>query len=30
MTDKNPKEFRFGNEKFGGSFRPGEFELKFP
>lgn len=30
MTDRNSKEFRFGNEKFGGSYRPGDFELKFP
>ena len=30
MEDKDTKEFRFGNEKFGGSYKPGEFELKFP
>ncbi|MBQ9026899.1 MAG: hypothetical protein IJ104_11145 [Methanobrevibacter sp.] len=30
MNDKDPKEFRFGNDKFGGSYRPGEFEFKFP
>ena len=30
MDDKDTKEFRFGNEKFGGSYKPGEFELKFP
>ena len=30
MDDKDTKEFRFGNEKFGGSYRPGDFELKFP
>lgn len=24
------KEFKWGNERFGGSYRPGEFELKFP
>lgn len=26
----NQKKFRFGNEKFGGSYTPGEFEINFP
>ena len=30
MTDENSKEYKFGNEKFGGAIRPGELELKFP
>ena len=30
MEDKDTKEFRFGNGKFAGSYRPGEFEFKFP
>lgn len=30
MSEKDTKEFRFGNEKFGGSYRPGEFEINFP
>ena len=30
MTDKNTKEFRFGNEKFGGRYRPGDLELNLP
>ena len=30
MSDENPKEYRFGNEKFGGFYRPGEFELNLP
>jgi hypothetical protein len=27
MSENNEKEFRFGNERFGGSYRPGEFEF---
>ncbi len=27
---ENPKRFVFGNERFGGSYSPGEFEFKFP
>ena len=31
MTNqKRTKKFVFGNERFGGSFTPGEFELNFP
>lgn len=31
MTNqKRTKKFVFGNEKFGGSYTPGEFELNFP
>ncbi|MGN0177302.1 MAG: hypothetical protein ACI389_05685 [Methanobrevibacter sp.] len=29
MTDQKRK-FEFGNERFGGSYTPGEFEFKFP
>lgn len=27
---ENPKKFIFGNERFGGSYTPGEFEFNFP
>lgn len=27
---KDPKKFVFGNERFGGSYTPGEFEFNFP
>ncbi len=27
---ENPKRFVFGNERFGGSYTPGEFEFNFP
>ena len=27
MCDENPKEYRFGNEKIGGFYKPGEFEF---
>lgn len=27
---ENPKKFVFGNERFGGSYTPGEFEFNFP
>ena len=31
MTDqKRTKKFVFGNERFGGSYTPGDFELRFP
>ncbi|MEE1133240.1 MAG: hypothetical protein UHW60_00580 [Methanobrevibacter sp.] len=31
MTDqKRTKKFVFGNERFGGSYAPGEFQLNFP
>ena len=31
MTDqKRTKKFTFGNERFGGSYSPGEFEFNFP
>ena len=30
MEDENRKTFRFGNERFGGSYRPGDFEFRFP
>ena len=31
MTDhKKTRRFTFGNERFGGSYTPGEFEFKFP
>ena len=30
MSEKDTKEFRFGNKKFGGSYRPGELELNLP
>ena len=30
MEDENKKTFRFGNERFGGSYTPGDFEIKFP
>lgn len=31
MSDqKRTKKFVFGNDKFGGSYTPGEFEIKFP
>lgn len=26
----NPRKFVFGNERFGGSYTPGEFQLRFP
>ena len=26
----NPRKFVFGNERFGGSYTPGEFEFNFP
>ena len=29
-NQKRPKKFTFGNERFGGSYTPGEFEIKFP
>ena len=28
--NNNSKKFVFGNERFGGSYSPGEFEFKFP
>lgn len=27
---ENPKKFVFGNERFGGSYTPGEFQFNFP
>ncbi|WP_298500916.1 hypothetical protein [uncultured Methanobrevibacter sp.] len=27
---ENPRKFVFGNERFGGSYSPGEFEFNFP
>lgn len=27
---EDPRKFVFGNEKFGGSYTPGEFEINFP
>ena len=30
MEDENRKEFRFGNGRFHGLYRPGEFEFNFP
>lgn len=30
MTDNKDKKFKFGNERFGGSYRPGEFEFNMP
>ena len=27
---ENPRKFVFGNERFGGSYTPGEFEFNFP
>lgn len=27
---ENPRKFVFGNERFGGSYTPGEFEINFP
>ena len=27
---KDPRKFVFGNERFGGSYTPGEFEFNFP
>lgn len=30
MSENNDKKIRFGNERFGGSYRPGEFELNLP
>lgn len=30
MCKENPKEYKFGNERFGGFYRPGEFELNLP
>ena len=26
----NPRKFVFGNERFGGSYTPGDFEINFP
>ena len=26
----DPRKFVFGNERFGGSYTPGEFEINFP
>lgn len=30
MSEKETKEFRFGNKTFGGRIKPGELELNFP
>ncbi len=30
MGEKDTKEFRFGNKKFGGKYKPGEIELNLP
>ena len=31
MTNqKRTKKFEFGNERFGGSYTPGDFEINFP
>lgn len=30
MDEKDTKEFRFGDQRFGGSYKPGEFELNIP
>ena len=30
MSEKDTKEFRFGNKTFGGRIKPGELELNFP
>lgn len=30
MSEKDTKEFRFGNEKFGGRYMPGELEINLP
>lgn len=30
MEDENRKTFNFGNERFGGSYTPGDFEFRFP
>lgn len=29
-NNKEPRKFVFGNERFGGSYTPGEFEFNFP
>ena len=29
-NEKDPRKFVFGNERFGGSYTPGEFEFNFP
>ncbi len=29
-NQKRTRKFIFGNERFGGSYTPGEFEFKFP
>ena len=29
-NNKDPRKFVFGNERFGGSYTPGEFEFNFP
>ena len=30
MDNENRKTFHFGNERFGGSYTPGDFEFRFP
>jgi hypothetical protein len=30
MSEKNTTEFRFGNDKIGGKYKPGELELNLP
>ncbi len=30
MSEKDTKEFRFGNRNFGGTYKPGEIELNLP
>lgn len=30
MSEKDTKEFRFGNDKFGGRYSPGELQLNLP
>ena len=30
MSEKDTKEFRFGNDKFGGRYKPGEIKLNLP
>ena len=29
-SDRRTRKFVFGNERFGGSYTPGEFEINFP
>ena len=30
MSEKDTKEFRFGNKKFGGRYMPGELKINLP